>query len=282
MKTSNGFSTLEFQKTFCRAKGLELITETVEIGEDIYRIMLFRNYAGNTIITYNIGYSVIEPFPNSISELDKIFSILKKRYPELSYDIKTVPMINFDISGNSTNLKVIKRLSTQVLQLDKYRLYGDKVFKGSVRTDIRRAGENNLELEECSNIQDLEEFLKIFEDSKIHNNSNYNLDFNVLYELLNHNKLFKLILAKDSNREIVSGSAFIFSETNVFYWFNANVFEKRHYRANYMILSYIIDKYKNYEYINMGYSASKSIEKFKKAWGAEDYYYYFLSKDDEQ
>ena len=282
MKTSNGFSTLEFQNAFCKAKGLELINEMVGIGDDIYRIMLFRNNSSNTILTYNIGYSAIEPFPNSIVKIYEIISNLKKKYPELSYEIKTVPMVDFDITNNDTNLKVLKRLSTQVLLLDKYRLYGEKMFKGSVRSDIRRSREHNLKIEECSNKQDLEIFLKIFEDSKKHNNSKYNLDFNVLYNLLKYNKLFKLLLAKDSNREIVSGSAFIFSETNIFYWFNANVFEKRYYRANFMILSYIIDNYKNYDYINMGYSASKNIENFKKSWGAEDYYYYIINKDDDK
>lgn len=282
MKIINVFSNIEFQNIFCKSKGLELITEIVEIGNEMYKILLFRDYSSNTILTYNIGYTAIEPFPNSIGRLDEIFSILKKKYPELSCDIKTVPMDNFDITSNNTKLKVFNKLSTQVLQLDKYRINGEKMFKGSVRTDIRRAREFNLELEECSNKQDLERFLKIFEESKIHNNSKYNLDYNALCDLLKYNNLFKLVLAKDLNGEIISGSAFVFSDSNIFYWFNANVYEKRFYRANYLILSYIIEKYRNYDYINMGYSASKNIEKFKKSWGAEDFYYYVIKETDEQ
>ena len=94
------------------------------------------------------------------------------------------------------------------------------MFKNTVRTDIRRAKEKNLILKECSSIEELKAFLEIFNNSKKYNGSTYCLDFNILSQLLQKKDLFKLILVKDKQNQIISGSGFIFFNNKIHFQLN--------------------------------------------------------------
>ena len=263
---------MEFQQIFCHNKKLELIQENLSIKGRIYKILLSGS-SKDGFFLQNIGYSSIIPFPDSGEELFKIISILSNRYP-IIFPVISSPVKNFQ--QNSSVLRIVDEKKTQILFFNDYRNFGDSMFKNTVRTDIRRAKEKNLILKECSSIEELKAFLEIFNNSKKYNGSTYCLDFNILSQLLQKKDLFKLILVKDKQNQIISGSGFIFFNKNIFYWFNANDYEKREYRGNYLILFYIIEMFKDFDFLNMGYSASKNIEKFKKSWGAKDSSYYII------
>lgn len=100
----------------------------------------------------------------------------------------------------------------------------------------------------------------------------------MLKNLLDRPQIFELYIARNSDGKLIAGSAFIKGFNNLFYWFNANDYENRNLKANYLILASVIEKYKELDYLNLGYSHNKGIENFKKAWGSQLIKYYIVER----
>lgn len=108
-------------------------------------------------------------------------------------------------------------------------------------------------------------------------NANYCISLPLIEDLLNDERNAELFLAY-YNGKIVSGSIILKSKNNIFYWINASDSVSLKFKQNHKVLSHIITKYSDIDYINLGGSHSDTLRQFKKTWGAKDFKYYVFEK----
>ena len=67
-------------------------------------------------------------------------------------------------------------------------------------------------------------------------------------------------------------------KVNANYCINLPLIEDLLNKPNRKVLSHIITKYSDIDYINLGGSHSDTLRQFKKTWGAKDFKYYVFEK----
>ncbi|WP_172399313.1 GNAT family N-acetyltransferase [Gilliamella apicola] len=108
-------------------------------------------------------------------------------------------------------------------------------------------------------------------------NANYCISLPLIEDLLNDERNAELYFAY-YNGKIVSGSIILKSKNNIFYWINASDSVSLKFKPNHKVLSHIITKYSDIDYINLGGSHSDTLRQFKKTWVAKDFKYYVFEK----
>lgn len=244
-----------------------------------YKVDLFYNEIDKIYQIGVIGYGGIFPAPQSCFVLEEIIVNLKIIH---DIDIKKIiipPLFPCELSVENLNKYLKTEMTTQIIVMQEFRELGYRLFKGSVRTDIRCAEKNQITVH-CYNKNNRSE-LMFFYDLYIKTmkkvNANYCISLPLIEDLLNDERNAELYLAY-YNGKIVSGSIILKSKNNIFYWINASDSVSLKFKPNHKVLSHIITKYSDIDYINLGFSHSDTLRQFKKTWGAKDFKYYVFEK----
>jgi len=268
-----------FIKTICKHLHFEFISCDVRVNGTVYWLPVFFNTELKKYQIGAVGYGGIFPFPKEF----QLFSlILKEASDKLNVNFDKIilpPYFKYDeFNAASLDDYGVSMLSTSVLDLAEYREKGWNIFKGSVRTNIRYAINHNVVVKEAASENEIEDFYSLYTESIKRINGSYLTPIALIKDLMIEKEKVKLYLAYNDKYEVIAGNVLLISNNNVFYWINATSYEHRFLKPNHLIINNFIEKYKDYDYINFGYSHFASLKRFKETLNCKDEAYYILTK----
>lgn len=152
-----------------------------------------------------------------------------------------------------------------------YFVEGPLDLRKTTRHEIKKARANNLRIEKCQDLKDLQNFYNLcIKSAKKHRIPVYPFSF---FEYFLSSPDSEIVLAKH-NDKIIAGSVFLFYDKFIHYFQNAVDEQCKNLGANYLILWSQIQKYlgKDYQVFDFGGTRSGSpLEVFKKGWGGKEY-----------
>lgn len=149
-----------------------------------------------------------------------------------------------------------------------YFIEGLPNLRKTTRREIRKAQVQNIRVERCQNLKDLENFYHLhLRLAKKHKIPAYPFSF---FHYLWRSREAEIILAKFKNK-IIAGSIFLFYDKFIHYFQNASDQQYKNSGANYLILWREIQNYPHLTFDLGGTRKGSSLEVFKKGWRGKEY-----------
>jgi hypothetical protein len=222
-------------------------------------------------------YGGIIPLSEDLN-LDEMLYIFNRLSEQFRCTIKAEmhPFIfNFFLKSTvNSDSRLNSDIGTYLLELNKPY---DKVmvsFKKRVRYDIRKAFENNLEIEkvERGSIVELEKIYHIYLHTSKRNKA-IPSSFRFLYEL-SKSQNAHIYIIKDEKENIISSAVFLEYMNILHYYKSATYSDYFKLRPVHFLLSEVIKEYSNTKINYLDFGAVRkgdSLESFKKGWGAKGF-----------
>lgn len=141
-------------------------------------------------------------------------------------------------------------------------------FRKTLRQEIKKSEQYQIDVAECKNDEELEQFYNLYVQT-MKRHKNFPLPLSVFKFFAEENDA-RVYLAKKDGRAI-GGSVFLFCKPFVLYFKNASDSKFRDWNVGHRILWHVLQKYVGgeYDYFDLGRTQKgSSLEVFKRGWGA--------------